>query len=110
MNNLEAILAPEVLATIITVAALAMAVRSLLSYSKENSEITPKLDKIERDLNRLRGSMKDHKEKVDEQLLLVQPLVESDDKFRSYYEQIRKIQMDSERKGRIQRKRMGFDK
>lgn len=122
MDNIEAILAPEVLAAIVAVAALAMAVRALLSYSKDNAEISPKLDKIERDLSRLRDGMKDQKEAVDELNTVVQPIASVEQNLREYYEHLKKTQMDherreaeatqaaeAERKGRIQRKRMGFE-
>ena len=122
MDNIEAILAPEVLAAIVAVAALAMAVRALLTYSKDNAEISPKLDKIERDLGRLRDGMKEQKEAVGELNTEVQPQASIEESLREYFELLKKTQMDherreaeeanaaeAERKGRIQRKRMGFD-
>lgn len=122
MDTFEALLSPEVLAGIVAIAALGMAVRALLAFSSDNSELRPKLDKIENDLNRYRDGMKEQKEIVEELEKVVRPLADSEEELRTYYEQLKALEMEVERqeaktaaddeearRRRIQRKRMGYE-
>jgi len=77
MNNiLDVVLSTEVIAGVLIVASLAMAVRSILFFTRESTGIAPKLMKIEADLERWRGGMGDKKKIVADLTEIVDPLRE----------------------------------
>ena len=51
MNILDVVLSTEVIAGVLIVASLAMAVRSILFFTRESSGMSPRLMKIESDLD-----------------------------------------------------------
>ena len=58
MNNiLDVVLSTEVIAGVLIVASLAMAVRSILFFTRESTGIAPKLMKIESELEKWRAGM-----------------------------------------------------
>ena len=122
MRILDIILSLEVMAGILIAASLAMAVRSLLSFTRETATMGPKLQKIEADLHRTREGMEDREKTVKELTAIVEPLREREARIRAYYDGLRNLELESEResqksgeqqeaakKRRIQRKKMGLD-
>ena len=122
MNNiLDVVLSTEVIAGVLIVASLAMAVRSILFFTREITGIAPRLMKIEADLERWRGGMGDKKKIVADLTEIVDPLREREGRLRMYYDSLKNMEVDHEknearasheqaqaRKKRVQRKKMGF--
>jgi chromosome segregation ATPase len=122
MGVLDVILAPQVIAGVLIVAMLLMSIRSILFYTREATALRPRMAEIDRELYRLREGMGEKKKAVEELVHAVAPLKEKEEKLRVYYEDIRSIELeadrkafaeaeteDTERRKRIQRKKMGFD-
>ena len=122
MNNiLDVVLSTEGIAGVLIVASLAMAVRSILFFTRESTGIAPKLMKIESDLEKWRGGMADKKKIVAELTVVVDPLREREGRLRMYYDSLKNMEVDHEkneakqseeqeqaRKKRVQRKKMGY--
>ncbi len=112
----------EIIAGILIAGAFAMCIRSILSFTNEATDLRPKLSKIEHGLSSLKDGMKGRKAKVAKLNEVVSPLKNHEAEMRAYYEQMKKIDLDDEKKQlaeqaeadnkrqrRIQRKKMGFD-
>ena len=122
MNNiLDVVLSTEVIAGVLIVASLAMAVRSILFFTRESTGIAPKLMKIESELEKWRAGMGDKRKIVQDLTVIVDPLREREGKLRMYYDSLKNMEVDHEkneakaseeqeqaRKKRVQRKKMGF--
>ena len=122
MNNiLDVVLSTEVIAGVLIVASLAMAVRSILFFTRESTGIAPKLMKIESDLEKWRAGMGDKKKIVQDLTVIVDPLREREGRLRMYYDSLKNMEVDHQkneakageeqeqaRKKRVQRKKMGF--
>ena len=121
MDTLEVLLAPEVLAGVLIVGALAIAVRSLLHFSKEASQLRPKLDNVDRQLKQLRETIAPKKQQIGELSTVVAPIKLEEQKFSTYYNQLKDIEINAEKEAlkkqdeeeaaqrrRVQRKKMGF--
>ena len=122
MNVLDIILSLEVMAGILITASLAMAVRSLLHFTRESATMGPKLQKIDAELQKWREGMGDRERAVKKLSAVVEPLAAREGRMRAYYETLRNIELERERetekagqeqeaakKKRIQRKKMGLD-
>ena len=122
MNILDIVLSTQVIAGIIIVASVAMAVRSILFFTREASGMAPKLMKLDNELGKYRDGMGEKKKTVKELTVVVDPLREREGKLRTYYDGLKSMELehdkqssaaqsqeDEERKKRIQRKKMGFD-
>ena len=121
MDTLEVLLAPEILAGILIVGSLAIAVRSLLHFSKEASTLRPKLESVQKELDRLREGIVPKRKVVNELGKEVSPVRDKEQRYSGYTEHLREIeieqekkelesqeQVESEKRKRVQRKRMGF--
>jgi len=121
MDIIESFLATEVLASIVMVGAVAMVVRSYISYAKDAGELGPKLEKIEKELDKIRKRSAPMKKLVTSLNKLVNPLKERADRYTAYYEELREVELEGERdavankdeveaenRRRVQRKRMGL--
>ena len=119
---LDVVLSTEVIAGILIVAAMAMAVRSILFFTREASQMGPRVQKLDTDLSKYRDGMGSKKKVVKELTEVVDPLREREGNLRGYYDQLRGIELKAEkeqesasedeeaaRKKRVQRKKMGFD-
>ena len=82
---------------VITIGAFAMSVRSIITFSNEVTELRPKLTEIERRLNRVRDGMQSHQAKVDKLSESVRPLKQQEHSLRSYYDEIKRLELDMER-------------
>lgn len=122
MMVLDSILSTEVIAGIIIIGAFAMCIRSILAFTNQATELRPKLTEIERHLNNLREGMQGRKDKVGKLTVVVAPLKDREGRMRSYYDQMKKLELDEEeqqmaaqaeeeskRQRRIQRKKMGYE-
>jgi chromosome segregation ATPase len=122
MEVFEAILSTEILAGILIIGAFAMAIRSTLHFSREAADLRPKLNEVERELNRLRNGTQERKKAIQTLSLEVAPIKEKETQIRLYYEQLQAMDLEYEKKEhaqtekaeaekrrRIQRKRMGFE-
>ena len=120
--NFSDFLTTEVIAGIIITAALVMSVRSTLMFTRQASEIAPKLQKIEIALAKIRDGMAEKKKIVKDLTVIVDPLRARESKLREYHDRIRNLEVNNERESaakeekdeadkrkRIQRKKMGFD-
>ena len=91
------ILSTEVVTAVITIGAFAMSVHSIVTFSNEVTELRPKLTEIERRLNRVRDGMQSHQAKVDKLSESVRPLKQQEHSLRSYYDEIKRLELDTER-------------
>ena len=91
------LLSTEVVTAVITIGAFAMSVRSIIAFSNEVTELRPKLTEIERRLNRVRDGMQSHQAKVDKLSESVRPLKQQEHSLRSYYDEIKRLELDMER-------------
>ena len=98
-----------------------MSIRSILFFSRRAGELRPKLEGVERELERLRNGMADKKSRVAELTPIVAPLKEATDKMTTYYEELTDLRLEeekrvheaqeleeSQRKKRVQRSKMGM--
>jgi len=120
-NMLDVILSVEVIAGIIITASLAMSVRSILFFTREAATMSPRLQKLESDLTRLRDGMSDKKKSVKELTVVVDPLKATEARLRAYYDSLKNLELEherlsaessareeEERQKRVQRKKMGL--
>ena len=89
MNILDIILSTEVIAGIIIVASVAMAVRSILMFTREASGMGPKLMKLNHELGKHKDGMDAKKTAVTELNVVVEPLRDSEGKLRGYYDSLK---------------------
>ncbi|MEE2658218.1 MAG: hypothetical protein VX733_06915 [Candidatus Latescibacterota bacterium] len=82
---------------ILIVGALAMAVRSLLFFARESSQMGSRLQKLERDLGILRDGISEKKGIVTELTSIVDPLKAKERRLRTYYEDLKALEMHHER-------------
>jgi chromosome segregation ATPase len=121
MEFLEGILSTEVIAGILIIASFGMCIRSILHFTREAAVLQPKLGDIERELVKWREGMADKKAAVEKLNKEVAPLREAEAKMRLYYESMKEMELNhekkkmkeqekeqSDRQRRIQRKKMGF--
>ena len=121
MNFLDAVLTTEVIAGVLIISGFAMAIRSVLHFTKEASDLHLKLGEIERELSKLRDGMGEKKKAVDSLSQAVAPIRERESKIRLYYEELREADIaeekkeqaqeeekEAQRQKRVQRKKMGL--
>ena len=121
MDVINSLLTVEAGAGILMLGALAIIIRSFLFYSNQASELQPKLDKVNKELARLRESIAPKKKLVGELTTEVAPFRDKEQKFSDYCEQLREVELDEEKRQvanseeeeaeqrrKVQRRRMGF--
>ena len=81
MAIIQSLLATEVLASIVMLGAVALVVRSYLHYSKDASELAPKHDKLNKELEKLRKNIDPRKKVVSSLSKLVTPIKDRSDKY-----------------------------
>ena len=122
MNAFDIILSTEVITGILIVASLAMTVRSILFFTREASQMSPRLIKVEADLAKFNESRGERKQIVVDLNTVVAPLRAREERLRTYYDRLRNMELEHDRaeqeaeeedeeasRKRAQRKRMGFD-
>lgn len=120
MDSVNGLLSTEIITGVIIIGCFAMGVRSILAFTNEVAELRPKLNELERRLGNLRDSMQSYQDKVDKLSDDVRPLKQQEAHMRSYYDEMKRIELDSEREKlvteekeenkrelNIQRKKMG---
>lgn len=120
--GIKVLLTPQVVSCIIILGMLFLTIRSILLYTRHLSELQPRLSHLDRELNRRSEGMADRRKVVAELLAVVTPLQEREAALRSYYEELRGIEVEeekralaqqaaneAEKKVRISRKKMGID-
>lgn len=120
--GIKYLLSPQVISCIITLGMLMLTIRSILLYSRHRSELQPRLLHLDREIDKRQEAMVDKKKAVAALTLVVTPLQEQEAVLRSYYEELRGIEVedekrallqqqtsDAERKVRASRKKMGID-
>ena len=120
--GIKYLLSPQVIACIIILGMLMLTIRSLLLYSRHLSELHPRLLHLDREINRRQEAVADKKKAVAELTLGVIPLQAREAALRAYYEELRGIEVEeekrallqqqayeAERKVRVSRKKLGFD-
>ena len=119
--GLKFLLTPQVISCVILLGMLVLVIRSILLYSRHQSELQPRLMHLDREVNKRREGMADHKKVVAELTSSVTPLQEREGALRAYYEELRNIEVEeekrslaqqqayeAEKKVRISRKKMGI--
>ncbi len=92
------ILSTEIVTGIISLGAISMSVGSIVAFSKDVRELQPKVAKVERRLNHLRSGMEDCQSTVAELGQLIPPLKQQESNLQSYYDEIKELSMELERK------------
>ena len=121
MGIFDVLLSTDVLAGVVAIGSVAITVRSFLIYSKDASDLRPKLETIDKELKQLRESIGPKKKLVDQLSKEVAPVKEKEQKFSDYFEQLRELEIAEEKKevqnaadeeankrSKSQRRRMGF--
>ena len=111
----------EIIGGILVVISLIIITRCILSYTNQAAKIRPRLEEMEKELAKHREVIFQRKKVVDDLIQAIAPLREREEKWRLYYEELKKIELEvtrklaqtqvqeeTERKKRIQRKKMGF--
>lgn len=122
MNLIDAALSVQTIAGILIIGSLVMSVRSVLMFTRQASEMAPKLQKIEISLAKLQDGMGEKRKTVKELTTVVEPLRARESKLRIYFEELKNLELkhereehdkeekdEAEKRKRIQRKKMGFD-
>ena len=120
--GLKVFLTPQVISCIIILGMLFLTIRSILLYTRHLTELQPRLSHLDRELNRRVEGMADRKKTVDELSAVVNPLQKQESALRAYYEELRGVEVEeekralaqqqayeAEKKVRISRKKMGID-
>lgn len=92
------ILSIEVVTSIISIGAISMSIGSIMSFSKDMSGLHPKLTRVSHRLDRFCDGIKDSHSTVAELSELIHPLKEQESHLQSYYDEIKKISLELERK------------
>ena len=87
MNFLD-FLSTEVIAGIIIIGALVMSVRSILMFTRQASEMAPKIQKLDMALTKIRDAKDEKKKIVKELTVIVDPLRSREGKLREYHERV----------------------
>ena len=106
MDALGSLLSPEVIASILVVGSMVMSIRSILFLNRTASELRPKLEALERQLQNLKNGMGEKKKRVAELTPIVDPLKAAADKMTNYYEHLTDMRLEEEK--RVQRTKMGM--
>ena len=116
MELLNALLTPGTIAPILIIAAFAMSIRFVLRFTRDATDLRPKMTEVVRELTKLRKNMADRKKKVEILAQQVAPIKEQENKIRLYYEQLEDLKIEEEKKEqklaeeqKIQPKQRGFD-
>ena len=91
------ILSTEVVTSLIIFSAISMSVRSITAFSKTLSKLRPKLKEIERRLDHIHAGMDSHQSKLAGLSESVSPLQQQESRLQSYYNEIRRLDLKSER-------------
>ena len=121
MDLFEAILSAEVLAGVLTIGAFAMAIRSILHFTREAAELRPRLAELDRELRKRREASEEVRKQVATLVAEIAPIRAREIAVRSYQEELTGVVLEHERRQheqssddeasrrkRIQRKKMGF--
>jgi len=111
---LDIVLAPEVLAVALMVAALLFAVRSIIRGTAQAAELRLRLNVVEARLARLTDGLPEKKKTIAELTKSVAVLKPLEERLRLYYDMLadlnietEKAQHDAEEQERMKRERMG---
>ena len=96
--NILDILSTEIVASLISFGAISMSISSIVAFSKDVGELQPKIAKVERRLNHLRNGIESCQSTVAELGQLIPPLKQQESNLQSYYDEIKELSMELERK------------
>ena len=98
MDVINSLLTLEAGASVIMVGALAIIVRSFLVYSKEATELQPKLTIVDKELTRLRENIEPKKKFISQLHKETIPLREKEQKFDTFFQVLKQAELDEEKK------------
>jgi len=75
-----------------------MAIRTFIGFSQNISTLRPKLDQIDKVLNRIRLNLQTNKERIENLNLDLSPIQDLEQKMRTHYEIIQDLALDEEKK------------
>ena len=120
--GIKFLLTPQVISCVIILGMLILTIRSILLYARHLSELQPRLSHLDREINKRQEAMADGRKVVAELSAVVSPLQEKETILRTYYEELRDIEAEeekralaqqqaseAEKKVRISRRKMGID-
>ena len=115
------LLSTELIASVNICGAFFVAIRTIMGFTRDVSELRPKLVQLENTHARLRETLTTNKELVGNLSQEVEPIHDLETKMRAHYEVMQDLQLEDEkqrlaaeeeadtgRKRRVQRKKMGF--
>jgi len=121
MDILNSLLTLEAGASVLVAGALAIVVRSFNLYSKEASDLQPKLKRVTKELNRLREQIEPKKKLISQLNKEIVPLREKEKEFDDFFQTLRQVELEEKKevadeqeknsadeRRKLQRRRMGF--
>lgn len=121
MEFFNAFLSTEVLAGVLIVGAFSMGIRSILHFSREATDLRPRLSEVDRELNKRRDGTDELRKQVGVLNAEVAPIRSRESSLRAYYEELQALLIDHERREhqksteaetdrrkRVQRRKMGM--
>ena len=121
MDILNSLLTLEAGASVLVAGALAIVVRSFNLYSKEASDLQPKLKRVNKELNRLREQIEPKKKLISQLNKEIVPLREKEKEFDDFFQTLRQVELEEKKevadeqeknsadeRRKLQRRRMGF--
>ena len=119
--QIGSLLSTEFIASVIICGVLFMAIRAIMGFTRDVSELRPKLVQLENTQARLRETLTTNKELVGNLSQEVEPIQDLETKMRAHYKVMQDLQLEDEKQGlaaeeeadagrkrRVQRKKMGF--
>ena len=100
--GIKYLLTPQVISCIILLGMFIFTIRSFLLYTRQVSELKPRLQHLDREVDRRQEAMADKKKAVAELNKVVAPLLEREAALRAYYEEIRAAEVDEEKRALLQ--------
>ena len=97
-QTIDSLISDELVASIIICGTFFMVIRTIMGFTKDISELRPKLIQLENTLDRMRTTLTDSKELVGNLSQEVEPIQDLEGKMRAHYEIMQDIQLEDEKK------------
>ena len=96
--NILDILSIEIVTGLISLGAISMSIGTVVAFAKSLGKLQPKLAKVEHRLNHLHNGMENCQSTVTELSELIPPLRQQESNLQFYYDEIKELSLELERK------------
>jgi len=96
--NLDFLLSPQVVASIIILAMLILSIRSVLLYTRNAAALRPRLLHLDRELRKRHEGAAEKRKAVEALTRQLAPLRAQETALRDYYEELRELEREEEKK------------